>query len=72
MGTKFIKEVTISAPSTPAEIANSIFDSYSEDEPQTAVFQQELIIACADLVFIFFFNIKFFRYLKNLNLLMAF
>lgn len=50
MGTKSVREVTISAPSTPLELVNSIFNSYSEDEPQAAVFQQELIIACADLV----------------------
>lgn len=43
-------EITISAPSTPIEIANAIFNSYHEDEPQAAVFQQELIIACSELV----------------------
>lgn len=40
----------MSAPSTPAELSNAIFGSCHEDESQAAVFQQELIIACADLV----------------------
>lgn len=43
-------EITISAPLTPVEISNAIFNSYHEDEPQAAVFQQELIIACSELV----------------------
>lgn len=50
MSVKKSMEITISAPSTPVEIANAIFNSYHEDEPQAAVFQQELIIACAELV----------------------
>lgn len=45
-----LNEVTISDPCTPLEIANIMFGNCTEDEPQAAVFQQELIIACADLV----------------------
>lgn len=46
-----INEVSISSPSAPSDIANAIFNSCSGDESAVAsVFQQELIIACADLI----------------------
>jgi phosphorylase kinase alpha/beta subunit len=51
------REVSISSPSTPAEIANAIFNSCPDDQPQVAVFQQELIIACSDLVSFVFWRI---------------
>jgi phosphorylase kinase alpha/beta subunit len=51
IGMKSCVQITISSPSTPGEIAAAIFNGCrSESEPQAAVFQQELIIACADLV----------------------
>uniref|UniRef100_A0A914ELE6 Phosphorylase b kinase regulatory subunit n=1 Tax=Acrobeloides nanus TaxID=290746 RepID=A0A914ELE6_9BILA len=50
IGMKKGKEVIISSPSSPAEIVNAIFNSADEDDPHAAVFQQELIIACADLI----------------------
>uniref|UniRef100_A0A915E5Y7 Phosphorylase b kinase regulatory subunit n=1 Tax=Ditylenchus dipsaci TaxID=166011 RepID=A0A915E5Y7_9BILA len=50
LGMKTCVEITIGSPSTPVEIANAIFSSYHEDEPHAAVLQQELIIACADLI----------------------
>jgi hypothetical protein len=53
------KEVIISSPSSPAEIVNAIFNSADEDDPHAAVFQQELIIACADLVFTYRKNFIF-------------
>ncbi|MCP9266171.1 Phosphorylase b kinase regulatory subunit beta [Dirofilaria immitis] len=44
------REMTITAPTTPDQIADALFNSYPEDEPQAAVLQQELIIACSDLI----------------------
>ncbi|OZC10490.1 phosphorylase kinase alpha/beta [Onchocerca flexuosa] len=44
------REITIAAPTTPDQIADALFSSYPEDEPQVAVLQQELIIACSDLI----------------------
>lgn len=44
------KEVTISVPTTPNEITEILFACCPEEEPQSAVLQQELIIACSDLV----------------------
>jgi hypothetical protein len=35
---------------TPAEIARVIFESSDPHDPHTIVFQQELLIACADLI----------------------
>ncbi|KAI3418866.1 hypothetical protein GPALN_007966 [Globodera pallida] len=48
IGQKSCKEVTVSSPSTPLELQNALFDSCHE--PHAAVFQQELIIACSDLI----------------------
>uniref|UniRef100_A0AC35G3F3 Phosphorylase b kinase regulatory subunit n=1 Tax=Panagrolaimus sp. PS1159 TaxID=55785 RepID=A0AC35G3F3_9BILA len=50
IGGKNSNEVTVSAPLTPAEIARVIFESSDPHDPHTIVFQQELLIACADLV----------------------
>uniref|UniRef100_A0A1I7YF00 Phosphorylase b kinase regulatory subunit n=1 Tax=Steinernema glaseri TaxID=37863 RepID=A0A1I7YF00_9BILA len=50
LGTKTMREVTITKPMTPSEIAEILFNSCHEDEPQAAVLQQELLIACSDLI----------------------
>ncbi|VDO12347.1 unnamed protein product [Brugia timori] len=50
VGVSGCREMTITAPTTPDEIAVALFDSYPENEPQASVLQQELIIACSDLV----------------------
>uniref|UniRef100_A0A915PP76 Phosphorylase b kinase regulatory subunit n=1 Tax=Setaria digitata TaxID=48799 RepID=A0A915PP76_9BILA len=50
VGVSSCREMTITSPTTPAAITDAIFSSYPEDEPQAAVLQQELIIACADLI----------------------
>ncbi|KAK0399096.1 hypothetical protein QR680_002897 [Steinernema hermaphroditum] len=50
LGTKSMREVTINKPMTPSEIAEVLFNSCHEDEPQAAVLQQELLIACSDLI----------------------
>uniref|UniRef100_A0AC34QWD7 Phosphorylase b kinase regulatory subunit n=1 Tax=Panagrolaimus sp. JU765 TaxID=591449 RepID=A0AC34QWD7_9BILA len=50
IGCRATYEVTVSAPLTPAEIARAIFSSADPNDPHAAVFQQELIIACADLI----------------------
>ncbi|KAI6236314.1 Phosphorylase b kinase regulatory subunit [Aphelenchoides besseyi] len=51
IGMKSCVQITISAPSTPDEIASALFSGCcSNSEPQAAAFQQELIIACADLI----------------------
>uniref|UniRef100_A0A1I7VHF3 Phosphorylase b kinase regulatory subunit n=1 Tax=Loa loa TaxID=7209 RepID=A0A1I7VHF3_LOALO len=44
------REFTITAPTAPDQITHALFSSYLEDEPQAAVLQQELIIACSDLI----------------------
>ncbi|KAI6223548.1 Phosphorylase b kinase regulatory subunit [Aphelenchoides fujianensis] len=51
IGLKSCVQITINAPSTPDEIAAALFNGCrSNSEPQAAAFQQELIIACADLI----------------------
>uniref|UniRef100_A0A7E4ZX26 Phosphorylase b kinase regulatory subunit n=1 Tax=Panagrellus redivivus TaxID=6233 RepID=A0A7E4ZX26_PANRE len=50
IGSKNSQEITISAPLTPTEIARAIFRSADPLDPHATVFQQELIIACADIV----------------------
>ncbi|VDN20843.1 unnamed protein product [Gongylonema pulchrum] len=50
LGVSGCREVTISAPTTPVEIEEILFSSCPESEPQAAVLQQELIIACSDLI----------------------
>ncbi|TMS39891.1 hypothetical protein L596_006347 [Steinernema carpocapsae] len=50
LGVKSMREVTINKPATPGEISEILYSSCSEDEPQAAVFQQELLIACSDLI----------------------
>ncbi|KAK6109710.1 Glycosyl hydrolases 15 family protein [Brugia pahangi] len=50
VGVSGCREMTITAPTTPDEIAVALFDSYPENEPQASVLQQELIIACSDLI----------------------
>lgn len=50
LGVRGCGEVTISSPTTPDVITDVLFSSCPEDEPQAAVLQQELIIACSDLV----------------------
>ncbi|VDM13790.1 unnamed protein product [Wuchereria bancrofti] len=50
VGVSGCREMTITAPTTPDEIAEALFDSYPENEPQASVLQQELIIACSDLI----------------------
>ena len=40
----------ITKPHTPNELVDQLFSSCPEDEAPCAVLQQELIIACADLV----------------------
>lgn len=50
VGMRGYKEVTISSPTTPGEITNILFSCCPEEEPQAAVLQQELIIACSDLI----------------------
>lgn len=42
--------MTLNKPHTPVEIVHLLFSSCPPDDPQAAVMQQELIIACADLV----------------------
>ncbi|VDM99024.1 unnamed protein product [Thelazia callipaeda] len=50
LGVRNCREVTITAPTTPDEITGVLFNSCPENEPQAAVLQQELIIACSDLI----------------------
>lgn len=51
VGMKTGVEITISKPSTPSEIVNAVFSGCRHDEDAIAtVFQQELIIACSDLI----------------------
>lgn len=50
VGVSGCQEMTITAPTTPNQIIDALFGSYPENEPQAAVLQQELIIACSDLV----------------------
>lgn len=57
--------MTITTPTTPDQIADALFASYPENEPQAAVLQQELIIACADLVCPFLFSKYLFIWYKR-------
>uniref|UniRef100_A0A0N5AQ64 Phosphorylase b kinase regulatory subunit n=1 Tax=Syphacia muris TaxID=451379 RepID=A0A0N5AQ64_9BILA len=50
LGMRGYKEVTISSPTTPGELADILFNCCPVEEPQAAVLQQELIIACSDLI----------------------
>ncbi|VDK83214.1 unnamed protein product [Litomosoides sigmodontis] len=50
VGVSGCQEMTITAPATPDQIGDALFGSYPENEPQAAVLQQELIIACSDLL----------------------
>ncbi|KAL3981501.1 Glycosyl hydrolases 15 family protein [Acanthocheilonema viteae] len=50
IGVSSCQEMTITAPTAPDQIADALFGSYPENEPQVAVLQQELIIACSDLI----------------------
>uniref|UniRef100_A0A914XRT9 Phosphorylase b kinase regulatory subunit n=1 Tax=Plectus sambesii TaxID=2011161 RepID=A0A914XRT9_9BILA len=50
LGVRSRREVTIRKPMAPKEIVDILFSSCPETEPQTAVLQQELLIACADLI----------------------
>uniref|UniRef100_A0A9J2P4L3 Phosphorylase b kinase regulatory subunit n=1 Tax=Ascaris lumbricoides TaxID=6252 RepID=A0A9J2P4L3_ASCLU len=50
LGVRGCREVTISSPMTPDEITGILFSSCPDNEPQAAVLQQELIIACSDLI----------------------
>jgi len=50
IGCRNSSEVTVSSPLTPAEIARAIYSSSDPNDPHAAVFQQELIIACADMI----------------------
>jgi phosphorylase kinase alpha/beta subunit len=60
IGIKSCVQITVSTPQTPNELSATVFNSCrSESEPQAAVFQQELIIACADLVS---FDYSVFKY----------
>ncbi|GMT25027.1 hypothetical protein PFISCL1PPCAC_16324 [Pristionchus fissidentatus] len=50
LGDRRVREVTLNKPHTPVEIVHLLFSSCPPDDPQAAVMQQELIIACADLI----------------------
>ncbi|CAD5219602.1 unnamed protein product [Bursaphelenchus okinawaensis] len=50
VGMKAGIEINISSPSTPGEIVSALFSGCPHDQLSAAVFQQELIIACADLI----------------------
>ncbi|GMR48299.1 hypothetical protein PMAYCL1PPCAC_18494 [Pristionchus mayeri] len=50
LGDRRVREVTLNKPHTPVEIVHLLFSSCPSDDPQSAVMQQELIIACADLI----------------------
>ncbi|VDN59284.1 unnamed protein product [Dracunculus medinensis] len=50
LGFRGYHETTISSPATPDEITNILFNSCPDSDPQAAVLQQELIIACSDLI----------------------
>ncbi|KAI6175597.1 Phosphorylase b kinase regulatory subunit [Aphelenchoides bicaudatus] len=51
IGMKSCVQITINTPQTPNELSSALFNSCrSDSEPQAAVFQQELIISCADLI----------------------
>ncbi|CAG9539143.1 unnamed protein product [Cercopithifilaria johnstoni] len=50
VGVTGCQEMTITSPTTPDQIADALFASYPENEPQAIVLQQELIIACSDLI----------------------
>ncbi|VDK55544.1 unnamed protein product [Anisakis simplex] len=50
LGVRGCREVTVSSPVTPDEITDILFSSCPDNEPQAAVFQQELIIACSNLI----------------------
>ncbi|VDM37266.1 unnamed protein product [Toxocara canis] len=50
LGVRGCREVTVSSPMTPGEIMDILFNSCPDNDPQAAVLQQELIIACSDLI----------------------
>ncbi|CAJ0563076.1 unnamed protein product, partial [Mesorhabditis spiculigera] len=50
VGVRSVKEVTISTPMAPQELFTLLFSCCPKEEPQMACIQQELIIACADLI----------------------
>ncbi|VDM67189.1 unnamed protein product [Strongylus vulgaris] len=50
IGVRGVHEEVIRRPISPGELTNLLFACCPQDEPQVAVMQQELIIACSDLV----------------------
>ncbi|MFH4977840.1 hypothetical protein AB6A40_004549 [Gnathostoma spinigerum] len=50
LGVRGYNEHTVASPLTPVEITDILFTCCRDDEPQAAVLQQELIIACSDLI----------------------
>ncbi|KAK6052037.1 hypothetical protein COOONC_10455 [Cooperia oncophora] len=50
LGVRSVREVVISRPISPGELVDTLFSCCPQDEPHVAVMQQELIIACSDLM----------------------
>ncbi|CAJ0936519.1 unnamed protein product, partial [Mesorhabditis belari] len=50
VGVRSMREVTVSTPMAPSDLFSLLFSCCPSDEPQMACIQQELIIACADLI----------------------
>ncbi|PIO70070.1 hypothetical protein TELCIR_08090, partial [Teladorsagia circumcincta] len=50
LGVRSVREVVISRPISPGELVDTLFSCCPQDEPHIAVMQQELIIACSDLM----------------------
>ncbi|CAJ0601597.1 unnamed protein product [Cylicocyclus nassatus] len=50
IGVRGVREQVIRRPISPGELTDLLFACCPQDEPQVAVMQQELIIACSDLI----------------------
>uniref|UniRef100_A0A7I4YMH8 Phosphorylase b kinase regulatory subunit n=3 Tax=Haemonchus contortus TaxID=6289 RepID=A0A7I4YMH8_HAECO len=50
LGVRSVREVVICRPISPGELVDTLFSCCPQDEPHVAVMQQELIIACSDLI----------------------
>ncbi|KAK6021919.1 hypothetical protein OSTOST_12398, partial [Ostertagia ostertagi] len=50
LGVRSVREVVISRPISPGELVDTLFSCCPQEEPHIAVMQQELIIACSDLM----------------------
>ncbi|KJH52739.1 phosphorylase kinase alpha/beta [Dictyocaulus viviparus] len=50
LGVRYVREAVLRRPISPSELVDLLFTCCPQHEPHVAVMQQELIIACSDLI----------------------